>query len=99
MDKEQGELLANLATAPRLAIPHYASERFDYWKNHPNELERRIPCVKGSSKFVDQLIIEARIDRMAELIKEDRERLNRWLEKYEEYKGRYPSNGKSPKLD
>jgi len=85
MDKVQGDKLAELATAPRLAIPHYDNERFDYWKNHPDKLERSVPCVKGSSRFVAQPFVEARIDRMAELMKKDRERINRWLEKYEAY--------------
>ncbi len=86
MDREQGEFLAGLASTPRLGVLWWKRETFDWWGHYPDKIHSR---VKGS--YVNALIAEGNISRMAKTLRQDKEEIERWLEKYEEYKGRYPS--------
>lgn len=85
MDKEQGELLTVLASTPRLGVLWWGRETFDWYKAHPDKIYSR-----SRNRYVDALVAEGNVARMAKTLRQDKERIERWLEKYEEYKGRYP---------
>jgi len=85
MDKEQGELLTDLASTPRLGILRWGQRTFDWWKNNPNKVYNR-----DNHAYADALIVEGNVYKMATMLEQDKEKIERWLKRFEEYKERYP---------